>query len=60
MVDKRSYERYLECPMCEVEVPLSGYETVGEQVFCPYCQSPLMLRSRKNKEKEELYLEEDF
>ncbi len=46
--------------MCEVEVPLSGYETVGEQVFCPYCQSPLMLRSRKNKEKEELYLEEDF
>lgn len=57
MVLKGSYEQYLACPMCDVEVPMSGDEKVGEQVFCPYCQSPLLLKKKKT---DELFLEEDF
>ncbi|MBI5642747.1 MAG: lysine biosynthesis protein LysW [Deltaproteobacteria bacterium] len=53
---KESYS-YLTCPMCDVEVPMSGDEKVGEQVFCPYCQAPLALRKKKT---DELYLEEDY
>ncbi len=43
--------------MCDADVPLSGDENPGEQVFCPYCQTPLALRKSKT---DELYLEEDF
>ncbi|WKZ32148.1 MAG: hypothetical protein QY316_09545 [Thermodesulfobacteriota bacterium] len=49
---------YLTCPMCDVEVPMAGDEKIGESVYCPYCQTPLALR--KEKETEELFLEEDF
>ncbi len=43
--------------MCDAEVPLGGDERPGEQLCCPYCQTPLALRKSK---EEELYLEEDF
>lgn len=43
--------------MCDAEVPLGGDERPGEQLCCPYCQTPLALRRSK---EEELYLEEDF
>lgn len=43
--------------MCDVEVPIDGDEKVGEQVYCPYCVTPLALRKTK---EEDLYLEEDF
>ncbi len=49
---------YLNCPMCDAEVPLDGDEKVGEQVYCPYCQAPLAYR--KKKKSEDVYLEEDF
>ena len=55
-----SYSQYLECPLCSVEIPLSGDESVGEELSCPYCQSPLLLRMKKENEKDILYLEEDF
>ena len=45
------------CPMCDLEVPLSGDEKIGEQLICPYCQVPLSLRKRRG---DELYFEEDF
>lgn len=54
---KASYGNYLTCPMCDVEVPMSGDENLGEQVFCPYCQTLLALRKTKT---EEYYLEEDY
>ncbi len=43
--------------MCDAEVPLDGDEKVGGQVYCPYCQAPLALRTKKT---DETYLEEDF
>ncbi len=54
---KGSYAGYLACPLCDAEVPLGGDERPGEQLCCPYCQTPLALRKSK---EEELYLEEDF
>ncbi len=56
MAQNYSYS-YLTCPMCDVEVPMAGDEKVGEQVYCPYCQTPLALRKKKT---DELYLEEDY
>lgn len=60
MANKTSLAQYLECPLCDVEIPMSGDESVGEQIACPYCQSPLLLKRRKEQEKDVLYLEEDF
>ena len=57
MAKKTTINVILECPLCDVEVPMSGDEEVGDQVFCQYCQSPLTLKKTKS---EELYLEEDF
>ncbi len=59
MMEKRgSQVSYLNCPMCDAEVPLVGDEDIGEQIYCPYCQSPLVLK--KKKADEDIYLEEDF
>jgi DNA-directed RNA polymerase subunit RPC12/RpoP len=59
MMERRSTQvSYLSCPMCDAEVPLDGDETVGEQVYCPYCQAPLALKKKKGED--ETYLEEDF
>lgn len=60
MADKTSYSQYLECPLCDVEIPMSGDESVGEQISCPYCQSPLLLKRKKANERDVLYLDEDF
>ncbi len=49
--------KYMTCPICDAEIAV-GDEKVGEEICCPYCQSPLKLR--KNKETDELYLREDF
>lgn len=49
---------YLSCPVCDADVPISEDEKVGDEVYCPYCQVPLKLR--KTKDKEEIYLEENF
>lgn len=60
MSPKGAYSGYLACPMCDVEVPIDD-ESVGEQVYCPYCQTPLVLRKKRGREEdEEVYLEEDF
>lgn len=57
MPGKMSFKDYMTCPMCDVEVPMTGEEQVGGEVYCPYCETPLKLL--KNKE-DELYLVEDF
>ncbi|MFQ5328412.1 MAG: hypothetical protein ACE5D4_00290 [Thermodesulfobacteriota bacterium] len=48
---------YLPCPLCDVEIPLSGEEVVGQQIMCIYCECPLKLRKRKD---DTLYFAEDF
>ena len=57
MAQRATKTASIVCPMCDVDVPLIGDEKLGEQVMCPYCQTPLKLR--KNKE-DKLFFEEDY
>jgi len=50
--------RDLSCPICQADVPLSGDEKPGDEVYCTYCGAPCILAG--NPEKGELDLEEDF
>jgi hypothetical protein len=50
-------KEYLTCPLCDVEVPLSGDEGLSGQIMCIYCECPLKLKKTK---EDEPYLEEDF
>ncbi len=50
--------RELECPICNADVPLSGDEKTGEEVFCAFCRAPLRITA--GKEDDELLLEDDF
>jgi len=54
----KSTIQYLTCPMCDADIPVSGDENVGAEIYCSYCQTPLKLR--KTKDTEKLYLQEDF
>jgi hypothetical protein len=49
----------LSCPICNADVPLSGDEQPGEEVFCTYCKAPLTLKG-SGKDPSEMELEEDF
>ena len=47
----------LECPMCDVEIEMSGEEKLGTEVTCPFCDTPLKLKKTKD---DILFLQEDF
>ena len=57
MIFSAPANQYLNCPMCDCEIPTEGEESAGDEVSCPYCETPLKVR--KNKE-DELSLEENF
>ncbi len=46
------------CPVCSADIPLSGDETPGEEIFCTYCGAPCKLSG--GSDDEELGAEEDF
>jgi hypothetical protein len=48
----------LECPVCSADLPLSGDERKGDEVFCTFCGSPCRLT--ENPKSPECDLEEDF
>lgn len=45
------------CPICSADVPLSGDEARGEEVFCEVCGAPLKLTAPA--EEEDCEAEED-
>ncbi len=45
------------CPICHADVPVTGDERPGEEVFCAYCAAPLVVRG---KDRDEMELEEDL
>ena len=49
----------LSCPICNADVPMSGDEKRGDEVFCTYCGAPLTVKGSREDEAE-LELEEDF
>ncbi len=57
MVLKKGAEAYLPCPLCDVEVPMSGDEDPGAELYCPYCETPLKLKKDKN---DVLFLQDDI
>lgn len=48
----------VNCPICSADVPLSGDEGPGEEVFCSVCGSPLRLTGAASDEDVEA--EEDM
>ena len=48
---------YLICPMCDADVPVDGDEKPGTEVYCPYCQTPLLVQVNKDDES---FFEEDY
>jgi hypothetical protein len=46
------------CPSCEGSLALDGSEKPGEEVFCPTCGVPSVLRAREDDEA--LQAEEDY
>jgi len=57
MVFGNKKDLYLECPMCDAEIPMSGDEKLGIEVQCPACETPLKLKKKKD---DSLYFQEDF
>jgi hypothetical protein len=49
----------LSCPICNADVPMTGDEKPGEEVFCTYCKAPLTLKGSE-EDSSEMELEEDF
>ena len=50
--------RDLSCPICHADVPLSGDEGRGDEVFCTYCGAPCTLVA--SGDEGDWALEEDF
>ncbi|MGI9590467.1 MAG: lysine biosynthesis protein LysW [Myxococcota bacterium] len=51
--------RDLSCPVCTADVPLTGDERKGDEVFCTFCGAPCRL-AKTSSDDEEWELEEDF
>ncbi len=50
--------RELSCPICDADVPLTGDEKTGEEVYCAFCRAPLTVRH--GKDEDDIELEDDF
>jgi hypothetical protein len=53
----------LSCPVCNADLPLTGDERAGDEIFCTYCGAPCRLarRPKKQADQQDEYLaEEDF
>jgi len=48
----------LSCPICQADVPLTGDEKRGDEVYCTYCRAPLRIAG--GDDADELELEEDL
>jgi hypothetical protein len=52
--------RDLTCPVCTADIPLSGDEKKGDEVFCTFCGAPCRIAGKAGSDDEEFALEEDF
>ncbi len=46
------------CPICNADIPLSGDEKPGEEVYCTFCSAPLLVKGESSDD--ELLLEDDY
>jgi DNA-directed RNA polymerase subunit RPC12/RpoP len=47
------------CPVCQADIPLSGDETPGSEIYCTYCGAPCLLRGDPETD-DRIEAEEDF
>jgi DNA-directed RNA polymerase subunit RPC12/RpoP len=52
--------RDLSCPVCNADLPLSGDELPGEEIFCAYCGAPCVIKGKPGVESEDVEVEADF
>lgn len=52
--------RDLSCPVCTADIPLSGDERKGDEVFCTFCGAPCRLSKAPSEDDDDWGLEEDF
>jgi hypothetical protein len=52
----------LSCPVCNADLPLTGDEKVGDEIFCTYCGAPcrLTVKPKKQNDQDEYAAEEDY
>jgi hypothetical protein len=53
----------LSCPICNADLPLTGDERKGDEIFCTYCGAPCRLAVKPKKpgeDKDEYAAEEDY
>jgi len=54
----------LSCPICSADLPLSGDEKQGDEIFCTYCGAPCRLavkpKRRGDQQDDEYAAEEDY
>ena len=54
----------LTCPVCSADLPLTGDEKRGDEVFCVFCGAPCRLqikpKSNDKDDGDEYSAEEDF
>jgi hypothetical protein len=50
------------CPVCSADLPLTGDERPGDEIFCTYCGAPCRLARKPQvvDEKDEYMAEEDY
>jgi hypothetical protein len=49
----------LSCPICQADIPLSGDEKPGDEIFCTYCGAPCKIAGDLDA-PEDWDAEEDF
>ncbi len=47
----------VSCPVCQADIPLSGDEIPGSEIYCTYCGAPCKLQGKLDEDAE---AEEDF
>jgi uncharacterized Zn-finger protein len=45
--------KFIECPICDTDVPLDGAGP-GDEVFCSYCGAPITIAAIKDDESVEI------
>jgi hypothetical protein len=58
MADCGTMANETNCPTCSAEIPLSGDEKSGEEIFCTVCGVPALLRG--DADGDECAAEEDL
>jgi len=54
----RGVSRELQCPVCNVDLPLAGDERSGDEVYCVSCGAPCVLKG--DPSEADCVVEEDF